>query len=197
MTAPTYPPCRFPGLAVFSAQRDFNHRANGAITRKRVIAVGVALIFAGLTASASSSEYYVAMAITFPNAPFHDRWYSGKGWSPDSVYDARQNAIAACQRSSGRQCSTGFIGSTSMLGGCVALVQGTRTIESPHSTERDSELFGGASQFGRDSATDGALSSCSGWVHAGIGGVGYEEEVVTAWRCQPMNSICSSDIVSN
>ena len=130
-------------------------------------------------------EVHVAVATTLgPGSQPNQSWQYATGWSEVSSNDARIEAEEACRRSAGVDCFG--VGVPSMMGGCVALVEG-RWIDrdDPETRLRVSSGTGSlrlwAEQF--------AMDECRTTIHSG-----KPAGIVEEYECNLRVSFCSEDV---
>ena len=145
---------------------------------------------AGTTArsgSADAQDVYVAAAATvslgqrFIEPGF--TWNYATGWSESSGHDAELEAENACRGTSGSTC---WLSRSSLLGGCVVLIEGI-WIDRDDERQR-MDVFVGTNQS-RSWAERITLDQCETGIHAG-----KAAGTVEAYECNLRVSYCSEDV---
>ena len=137
------------------------------------------------SATSDAREVHVAVATTLrPGSESNQSWKYATGWSEVSSNDARIEAEDACSRSAGVACSG--VGVPSMMGGCVALVEG-RWIDRDDPETR-LRVSAGTNQS-RSWAEQFAMDQCRAAIHSG-----KPEGTVEEYECSLKVSFCSSDV---
>ncbi len=164
----------------------------GCLTVKNTLLVFLLTCIAAIASADDrvDSEYYVAIAVSEYGKFKTDKGYTyALGWHSDSMLDANQHAQTLCEWEASKA-GTRCISSSAMLGGCIALAEGTLELEPDDSGKSTnwSRLFVASSLDGRSEADEAATQSCESITD------GYNDNQIKSWNCQTVSTFCPSDV---
>ncbi len=136
------------------------------------------------------SDTYLAIAMSEYGMFETGKDYAyASGWHADSMIEAIHQAQIRCEWEASKK-GTRCVSSTSVLGGCIALVEGSLELEPDDkgTPTNWSRLFVASSPVGRSEAEEAATQNCESII------AGYNEDQIKSWDCKTVHTLCGSDI---